>query len=254
METINHYLFRSLYIGLLALGHFLWAQDTIPPPIRLDSVVRDSMAIDTIVIRKIQEKIKNIPRGVDLTNPVISFKRTKPLKDELQRFKVPSFWTKENNFGLNISEVAFVNWNAGGENAVSALGFLRFKRDYKFRYFKWDNNLDLRYGINAQEGQKIRKTEDVIRLNSNVGYRRDTISNWYYSVQLNFNTQFSNGYKYPDRSNPISRFMAPGYLFLGAGTSYISKDKKFNLYISPLTQKSTFVLDQALANGGAFGR
>jgi hypothetical protein len=70
---------------------------------------------------------------------------------------VPSFWTKENNFGINVSEVAFVNWNAGGDNAVSALSFLKFKRNYKFRYFKWDNNLDLRYGVNAQEGQKIRK-------------------------------------------------------------------------------------------------
>jgi hypothetical protein len=47
--------------------------------------------------------------------------------------------------------------------------------------------------------------------------------------------------------------MAPGYLFFGAGTSYISQDQKFNLYLSPLTQKSTFVLDQRLADRGAFG-
>ena len=45
----------------------------------------------------------------------------------------------------------------------------------------------------------------------------------------------------------------PGYLFFGAGTSYISQDQKFNLYLSPLTQKSTFVLDQRLADRGAFG-
>ncbi|MFS4466444.1 DUF3078 domain-containing protein [Maribacter sp. 2210JD10-5] len=230
-----------------------FGQDSIPSPTAPDSVLLDSVVIDTIVIRKTQEKVNNIRRGVNLTNPVISFKRTKPLRDKYNRFRVPSFWTKENGFGFNLSEVAFVNWNAGGNNAVSALGFLKFVRNYKFRYFKWDNNLDLRYGLNAQEGRRLRKTEDVIRLNSNVGYRRDTISNWYYSVQLNFNTQFSNGFKYPDRETPISRFMAPGYLFLGAGTSYISKDQKFNLYISPLTQKSTFVLDQELADKGAFG-
>ncbi|MDA9323268.1 hypothetical protein N9Q55_04345, partial [Flavobacteriaceae bacterium] len=51
----------------------------------------------------------------------------------------------------------------------------------------------------------------------------------------------------------ISRLMAPGYLFLGVGTSYIDAAKKINLYISPLTQKATFVLDQRLANQGAFG-
>ena len=120
---------------------------------------------------------------------------------------------------------------------------LRFERNYKFRYIKWDNYLQLRYGLNAQEGRKLRKTDDAIKLVLHLAIV-GILTNWYYSVKANFNTQFSNGYKYPDRSTPISRFMAPGYFFLGAGTSYISEDQKFNLYISPLTQKSTFVLDQ----------
>lgn len=233
---------------LVSTSSFLYSQDSIPEP-----TVPDTTVIDTIVIRKIQDKIKYIPRGVNLTNPVISFKKTKPLRDRYNRFRVPSFWKKENTLGLNVSEVAFVNWNAGGDNAISGLGFFQFARNYKFRYFQWDNKLEMRYGLNAQEGRKLRKTEDVIRLSSSLGYRRDTISNWYYSVQLNFNTQFSNGYKYPDRETPISRFMAPGYLFFGAGTSYISPDQRFNLYLSPATQKSTFVLDQRLADAGAFG-
>ncbi|MGB5553048.1 MAG: hypothetical protein WBM83_00215, partial [Flavobacteriaceae bacterium] len=79
------------------------------------------------------------------------------------------------------------------------------------------------------------------------------ISNWYYSVKASFNTQYTDGYKYPDRTTPISRLMSPGYTFFGAGTSYISEGRKFNLYISPLTQKSTFVFDQNLADKGAFG-
>lgn len=251
-SLISSRTFRLFYL-LFIVSAVTFAQDTIPSPIVPDTVVIDTTVIDTIVIRKTQEKIKHIPRGVNLMNPIISFKRTKPLKDRYDRFRVPSFWTKENTLGINLSEVAFVNWNAGGDNAISGLGFLKFVRNYKFRYFKWDNNIELRYGLNAQDGRKIRKTEDQIRLSSNVGYRRDTISNWYYSVQLNFNTQFSNGYKYPDRETPISRFMAPGYLFFGAGTSYISENQKFNLYLSPLTQKSTFVLDQELADKGAFG-
>ena len=37
---------------------------------------------------------------------------------------------------------------------------------------------------------KNSKTDDQIRLSSTFGYRRDTISNWYYSVKANFNTQF----------------------------------------------------------------
>ena len=224
------------------------AQDSIPEQSPIDTT-----AIDTVVIRRTLIKIKYIPRGVHLTNPVISFNKTKPLLKEFSKFRVPSFWTKINRLGINLSEVAFVNWNAGGNNSVSGLGDARFERNYKFRYIKWDNFIRLKYGLNAQEGRKLRKTDDAFRLGSTFGYRQDTLSNWYYSVKANFNTQFSNGYKYPDRTTPISRFMAPGYFFLGAGTSYISENQKFNLYISPLTQKATFVLDQELANKGAFG-
>jgi hypothetical protein len=111
----------------------------------------------------------------------------------------------------------------------------------------------MRFGWNAQEGRQWRKTDDAIRVSSTFGYRQDTISNWYYSAKASFNTQFADGFKYPDRSMPISRFMAPGYLFLGAGASYISEGDKFNLYLSPITHRSTFVLDQELANNGAFG-
>lgn len=228
-------------------------QDTIPAPIIVDSVTVDSIAVDTIVIRRTVDKIYTPKKDVNLQIPKIDFKKTKTLKKGFQRFRVPSFWETENSFGINISEVAFVNWNAGGDNAISGLGFLKFARKYKFSNFQWDNNLELRYGLNAQEGQKLRKTEDVIRLTSNLGFKKENNSRWFYSVQLNFNTQFSNGYKYPDRDTPISRFMAPGYLLFGAGTSYITKDEKFNLYLSPLTQKSTFVLDQDLADSGAFG-
>ncbi len=224
------------------------AQDSIPEQSPIDSTT-----IDTIVIRRTLVKIKYIPRGVNLTNPVISFNKTKPLLKEFSKFRVPSFWTKINRLGINISEVAFVNWNAGGDNSVSGLGDVQFERNYKFRYIKWDNFIRLKYGLNAQEGRKLRKSDDAFRLGSTFGYRQDTISNWYYSVKANFNTQFSNGYKYPDRTTPISRFMAPGYFFIGGGTSYISENQKFNLYISPLTQKATFVLDQKLANEGAFG-
>ncbi|WP_419213401.1 DUF3078 domain-containing protein [Maribacter sp. X9] len=244
---------KSLLPLLLLITFWSYGQDSIPSPTVPDSTAIDSVAIDTIVIRRTVNKIYPQRKNVNLKIPPITFNKTKTLEEGFKRFRVPSFWEKENSFGINMSEVAFVNWNAGGDNAVSGLGFLKLARKYKFSSFQWDNNMELRYGLNAQAGRKLRKTEDVIRYSSNLGYRRDTISNWFYSVQLNFNSQFSNGYKYPDRETPISRFMAPGYLLFGAGTSFITKDQKFNLYLSPLTQKSTFVLDQRLADNGAFG-
>ena len=231
----------------LLLGWVCSGQDSIPV------MEPDTTRIDTLVIRVMQDPIKIIPRGVSLTNPVISFKGTRPITKRKKKFRVPSFWERINELDIQLSEVAFVNWNAGGDNAVSALAKLYFVRNYKFRYFQWDNDLEFRFGWNAQEGRKWRKTDDAIRFSSTVGYRRDTISSWYYSVKANFNTQFADGFKYPNRDNAISRFMSPGYLFLGAGTSYIPEGKKFNLYLSPFTFKGTFVLDQELANQGAFG-
>ena len=247
---IRPFLTALLFWGLGLVSHqTLRAQEPTP----IDTVAVDTTIVDTIVVRRIQEKIKHIPRGVNLTNPVVSFKRTKARTKPFKRFRVPSFWTRINKLNFNINEVAFVNWNAGGNNSVSAIANIRFDRNYKFRYLQWDNYLDLRYGLNAQEGQQLRKTDDALRFSSTFGYRRDTISNWYYSVRANFNTQFTNGFRYPNRERPISGFMAPGYLFVGAGTSFITPDRKLNLYLAPLTQRATFVLDQDLADGGAFG-
>ncbi len=238
----------TLFCILIMVHTITMAQDSIPTPSQTDSI-----QIDTIVIRMPLVKIQQIPRSVNLTYPAVSFRRTKILDKKFKRFRVPSFWEKVNKITVNLNEVAFVNWNAGGNNSVSAIGDARFVRNYKFSYVQWDNELQIRYGINAQEGRKLRKSDDAIRFSSTFGYRRDTITNWYYSVKVNFNTQFSNGFKYPDRETPISSFMSPGYTFLGVGTSYISINQKFNLYISPVTQKATFVLDQNLANRGAFG-
>ncbi|OQD44070.1 hypothetical protein BUL40_00505 [Croceivirga radicis] len=243
-------LFTALF---LFIGIFAFGQEERETTQDSTQVAIDSMAIDTIVIRWEQKKIDNIKKGVDLRAPKVSFLGTKPLNQRARFASPTSFWENSNQFNLDITETAFVNWNAGGENAVSALGNLNFTRKYKFAHTSWDNELRLRYGINAQKGRKLRKTDDFIKLTSTFGFRKDSTSKWFWSAKLNFNTQFSNGYKYPDRSTPISRFMAPGYLLLGAGTTFNPEGKKFELYLSPITQKATFVLDDALSQQGAFG-
>jgi hypothetical protein len=209
--------------------------------------------MDTIVIRLSQPMAYTRRQGAAIKPIDSSSVRGANIQEKIKRFHMPSFWTKTNRATINLNEVAFVNWNAGGNNSVSGIMSLHSERNYKFRYVQWNNSLDFRYGLNAQEGQTIRKTDDQIRLSSTFGHRKDTISKWYSSGKMNFNTQLSNGYKYPDRTTPISRLMAPGYLFLGVGTSYIDDAKKLNIYLSPLTQKATFVLDQDLADRGAFG-
>lgn len=163
------------------------------------------------------------------------------------------YWKEVNKVGVNMSEVAFVNWHSGGNNSFSALLHALFGRKYKKELLNWNTTLNIKYGFNAQEGRELRKTEDNLEINSNFGYRRDSVSNWYYSAKFNFSTQFTYGYRYPDTENPISKFMAPGYAFLGVGTEFSHPEEDLTVYISPVTQKSTFVLDQDLANEGMFG-
>ena len=172
------------------------------------------------------------------------------------RTKLPdstSNWTKVNKVGLDISQITFVNWNAGGNNSISGLLRGQFIRTYTNGNLHWKNELITRYGINKQEGQDVRKTDDQLQLNSTFGYRKDTISNWYYAGKFNFNSQFANGYAYPNTNLAISKPFAPAYIFIGVGSEYSRKDLNLNVYLSPLTQKTTLVFDERLANQGAFG-
>ncbi|TKS56799.1 DUF3078 domain-containing protein [Mesohalobacter halotolerans] len=165
----------------------------------------------------------------------------------------PVFWTKVNMFSLQASEVSFTNWNSGGTNSVSGLLGIEIERNYKDKRFKWDNQLIIRVGANKQSDQDIRKTEDHLEINSKAGFSFKKNSNWYYLGRLNFNTQFFNGFNFPNTSDIISQFMAPGYLFMGLGVEHKIKKQNFYMYLSPMTFKSTFVLNQKLANDGAFG-
>jgi hypothetical protein len=164
-----------------------------------------------------------------------------------------SFWEKKNKFTLDVSEVAFVNWNAGGTNSISGLYGMNIVRTYRNDRFRWDNQFRFRYGVNQQEDQELRKTDDELELSSSFGYEISKDSKWFYSGRFSFRTQVARGYNYPNTDVAISEFMAPGYFFLGVGAKYVEPDEKFELYLSPLTQRTTFVMNQRLANRGAFG-
>ena len=175
---------------------------------------------------------------------------------QIVRTKLPdstSNWVKKNKIGLDITQITFVNWNAGGNNSISGLVKGNFTRRYLKDNLLWNNELVVRYGINKQEGQDARKTDDQLLINSTFGYRTDTISNWFYGAKFSFNTQFANGYAYPNTNLAISKPFAPAYAFLGVGANYTREDLKLDIYMSPLTQKTTLVFDQRLANQGAFG-
>ena len=164
-----------------------------------------------------------------------------------------SNWEGKNTIGFDISQIAFLNWNAGGNSSVSGLLKGNFVRNYTTDNVKWVNELIVKYGVNKQDGIELRKTDDAFQFSSTFGYKKHTESNWYHSAKFNFNTQFTSGYSYPNTEKAISKPLAPAYIFTGVGAEYSNKEELITVYLSPLTQKTTLVLDQKLANEGAFG-
>ncbi len=163
------------------------------------------------------------------------------------------YWTKKNEVGFDLSQVAFINWNIGGNNSIAGLLKGRFERRYEKGMLSWNNDLTVRYGVNKQDDREMRKTDDILQFVSTVGYKMHKDSKWSYSSKFNFNTQFTNGYAYPNTDAAISHTFAPAYIFLGVGAEYFEKENDFNFYASPLTMKSTLVLNQRLADQGLFG-
>ena len=114
----------------------------------------------------------------------------------------------------------------------------------------WDNSLDLAYRLIKSGDADIRKNEDKIDLNTKYGYK--AFGKFFYSALLNFKSQFTAGYNYPDDSSVVSKFAAPAYLTIAVGLDY-KPNEFFSAFISPATGKYTFVTDKNLADAGAYG-
>ncbi|MFV0392398.1 MAG: DUF3078 domain-containing protein [Paludibacteraceae bacterium] len=159
-------------------------------------------------------------------------------------------WKKGGLTNLSMSQTSLVNWNAGGQNSVALNGQIGLFAIYKDKRNVWENTLDLGYGLLQQKGYGLMKTDDRIDFTSRYG--RKAFSDFYYAGLVNFKTQFTSGYNYPNDSVKISNFMAPGYLLAAVGLNYIP-NSYFNAFISPLTGRMTFVMDDDLSAMGAFG-
>lgn len=161
-----------------------------------------------------------------------------------------SSWSKGGKLSLTFNQLSFTNWAAGGENNFGGNGYLNLNAHYKKENRNWDNNLDLAYGMIKLNGAAVRKSEDKIDFYSKYGL--NISKNLLASANVNFNTQFSDGYKYPNDSVVVSTFMAPAYLQAGIGLDY--KPTKYSSFsFLPFTGRITFVTDQALADLGSYG-
>lgn len=164
-------------------------------------------------------------------------------------------WKLKSLFGLNGTQSSFVNWNAGGRNNLSVIGFISASADYSKNKWQWKNNLDLALGglmylDSDGKDQGLQKTDDKIDYVTNLGYK--IADKWYASLVGGFRTQFLDGFSYPNDSVRVSTFMAPGYANLALGIDF-TPTEHLSMFLSPIAVKMTFVNDQVLADAGAFG-
>ncbi|MCR9012049.1 DUF3078 domain-containing protein [Gabonibacter chumensis] len=162
-----------------------------------------------------------------------------------------SSWKNAGFFGLKMTQVSLSNWAAGGESALAFDAQLTYSADYKKDRNLWQNRLELGYGLTKNDGKSARKTNDKIYLASTYGYQ--LYKSLYWSMLLNFNTQFAKGYDYSNEdASFISKFMAPAYIVIGTGLTWTPKSY-FTATLTPVSWRGTVVADSRLSDEGAFG-
>ena len=155
------------------------------------------------------------------------------------------------SYGLNINQLALSNWAAGGESSATGKAFANFNLIYHKRNFEQKLTGAFAFGISRFADKRIEKQDDKIDLTYSLSL--DSKTQWNITMVSTFNTQFAHGYKYPNDSTIISSFFAPAYLTISAGYSYKTKDERFQIFLSPMAGRVTFVMNQELADKGSFG-
>ena len=159
-------------------------------------------------------------------------------------------WKKGGAGTLNFAQTALSNWAAGGENSFSATALFNLFANYKKDKTSWENTFDATYGMQQSGKDALRKSDDKIDFTSKVGHQ--TSKKWSVAMMLNFKSQFTQGYNYPNDSIVISDFLSPAHILLATGMDFKPNDN-FSFLLSPVTGKVTIVNNQTLADAGAYG-
>jgi hypothetical protein len=158
-------------------------------------------------------------------------------------------WTIGGTGTTGFTQTYLSNWKKGGKSSVAMLIVMKGFANYSSDQFKWENSAEIRNGWIKPGEEGLQKNDDKLELTSRVG--TSAFQKWYYSAEADFETQFFNGYAYPDISRPVSAFLAPGRFLFKIGLDY-KPSKNFSMLISPITSKLVFVSDTFKVDKGNF--
>ena len=166
---------------------------------------------------------------------------------------VAKTWKTGGMFNGTIGQTSLSNWSAGGDQfSFNANGLLNVHAFYKKGIHSWDNNIDLEIGYINSTSLGTRKTNDRIDILSKYGCQ--LFDHMYLTGLVNFRSQFTDGYTYPNDTTKIkqSTFMAPAYVIVAAGMDW-KPSPTFSLFLSPITTRWVIVRDNELSAKGAYG-
>ena len=154
-------------------------------------------------------------------------------------------WSHNGLAGFNLSQTAFTNWSAGGENTVADNIYFNGSLNYKKDKLSWTNDLSANYGQNFTQNTGWRKSIDNLNFASKLGHQiTETV---YYAALLDFKSQLADGYKYTDDDKTlVSKFLTPSYLNVSVGIDY-KPNSHIAAYYSPVAGKLTMVTDTLLS-------
>lgn len=169
-----------------------------------------------------------------------------------KKFEVVAPWDYGGNGTFGLTQTYLNNWKGGGKSAFSFLMVLKGYANYSDKKIRWENSGELRNGWIRQGGDidQTQKNDDKLELISRLGI--NAFDHWFYSAEVDFMTQFFNGYNYPDKTRPISAYMSPARTLIKVGLDY-KPNKNFSLFLSPLTSKTVFVRDTARIDQKRYG-
>lgn len=172
-------------------------------------------------------------------------------------------WSFPKELKLDISNILFKDWNAGGTNNVSFNSQISGNINYRDGSLIFESSYLIRYGFiyeNTSDSllRKVNKLEDRLEFSAALSYFSFNSEKWLYSTNLTLRTQIDKGYPNKSKSTMFtSAFFAPAYLnFNVLGMEYKIDKVPNNLlyfFISPLSNKTTFVLNDTLSKLGSFG-
>lgn len=194
------------------------------------------------------ERIQHDKRDKLLLN-LDSLNRSKTSKLEVDLPEM-SKWSKGAKFQVHASQnYISSNWYKGGESNMAATLYAMGYFNYDNRKgLQWDNKAEWKlglYGMASDSLRWLRVNEDLLRLNSKLGYK--AFKNFYYTAEWDFQTSLFNTYKsntYIRTSGPFS----PIRMSLSAGMDY-KWNSIVSVFLSPLSYKLVYVADMSRKEG-----